>query len=170
MTRVWIALGSSLSAPAGFRKALGRWPQARIATSNGGYALCVAHGRKPAVYMASDHAAARLFAIYIDNFGPDLMMRASGAERFSGPQLVEHVAGKADRVVVVGMDGYCGDDSYFDGRSAPVGLEEENAAMADRLLEIAERHPHVRFDQYGNPAFPVMAENWRYKSLQEQPA
>lgn len=91
-----------------------------------------------------------------------------GCFKYSGPVCIEYaIRNGAQRVVIVGGDGYSGGREYFDDReihNVPAWRRKRDmtdAVLVKRLDSLAQVFPRVQFEQWGQPVFRISRANWK---------
>ena len=178
----WLVLGSSPDAPAHLER-VGE-VDASITTNRGGLLI------QPTHYFLSDHVACEMFhelSGELQAKGAKLVtldrlptaIRKRGIEHFdefvvntfpyepaslSGLWCLEYaIRNGATCVVMAGMQGYAGAESYFTGSGSM--CEERRSKSTEYVRELTQilvdKYPAVRFDCFGPIHYSIRGDNWR---------
>ena len=98
--------------------------------------------------------------------------KAFTAFRFSGPLCLQYaILGGATQIVLVGCDGWTGENDYFDSdeghhvQNCHGDIYERSTMkiLRPQFRQMADVCPDVRFIQYGEPTFTIDSPNWEYR-------
>lgn len=154
MSKPALIVGSSPHGIHHIRSAFERWgDRATTYTSNGGYALFIAHGRRPNVYYAGDWKSKKLFQPYIDLHGEHRLLESDGSVRWSLQVMTRHaIEHGRNPIIYVGCEWFGDKDAYyFDGRAN--GKSADLNTLTKWFRETLKANPHIQIKTYGEPAW-----------------
>lgn len=158
MSTTVLIVGSSYECPKHIARVFGRYRDAITITANGGYALFVAHERRPDYYVEPDFRGKDLFSLYVEDHRSSggKFIATDGKRRLSFQWMI-HAAIElgATEVICVGCEWFApgSDVAYFDGRLASDGIRCLGMAndMKAWFVEVRSSNPNVRFEFIGEP-------------------
>ena len=177
----WLVLGSSPDAPAHLKR-VGK-VDASITTNRGGLLI------QPTHYFLSDHVACEMFhelSGELQAKGAKLVtldrlptaIRKRGIEHFdefvvntfpyepitlSGLWCLEYaIRNGASEVVMAGMQGYSGAESYFNGAVMPEGRKSKSTEYVRELTQVlVDKYPVIQFSCFGPINYEIRGANWQ---------
>jgi len=195
MKTTWLVLGSSPNAPSGLDTAVHNYEIGATITTNRGIYLL----EQPTVYLLADQVGIKLFLghaqaaqkqgtklvalrqLYVPHDWSDEVIEndSHGWGKFgtAGVACIEYAAKQADRVLVVGCEGYREKVSpYFASpqNNTPCllgyGHGHRIGPLTERLIRpltqaIVDKYPDVEFVCYGRTHYQIEAANWRTVNL-----